>query len=235
MSKPYDAVTKRLLENRPEDWVALLGLPSGPASLVDADLSTVSVYADRLVRVDASVPYLMHNELESGNDSRDMPERLLHYNVNAYYKFRLPVLSTVFLLRKRGNSKRVTGELKLTGPDGRAYHTFAYRAVRVWELSPEPLLTGGLGTLPLAPIANVNQADLKRIVQRMQARIDAEAKSETEAAELWVATDILMGLRYNEAVTAPLFTRSTTNARFNFLSTNFTRRPRGRRRNRPTA
>ena len=46
MSKPYDAVTKRLIEMRPADWVAFLDLPPGDVSLVDADLSTITLQAD---------------------------------------------------------------------------------------------------------------------------------------------------------------------------------------------
>ena len=34
----------------------------------------------------------------------------------------------------------------------------------------------------------------------MRARIEAEATSDAEEGELWTATNILMGLRYNEAV-----------------------------------
>ncbi|MBC8135950.1 MAG: hypothetical protein H8F28_08710, partial [Fibrella sp.] len=62
MSKPYDAVTKRLIELRPAEWVRFLGLPPGNVSLVDADLSTITSYADRIIRVDTDAgSYLVHN------------------------------------------------------------------------------------------------------------------------------------------------------------------------------
>ncbi len=86
MSKRYDAATKRLLEMRPEDWVKLIGLPQGPVSLVDADLSTVSAYADRLVRVEARFPYLMHNELESGESTADIPFRLFQHLTHSAFR-----------------------------------------------------------------------------------------------------------------------------------------------------
>jgi hypothetical protein len=100
MSRPYDAAPKRLIELRPADWVRFLGLPLGPVSLVDADLSTVSAAADRMIRVDADAPYLVHNELESGKDTSRVPDRLFRYNAEADFKFGLPVLSHVFLLRR---------------------------------------------------------------------------------------------------------------------------------------
>lgn len=79
-----------------QDWVAFLGLPPGDVSLVDADLSTVSSLADRLIRVDApGVSYIVHNELESGKDTAGVPLRLFRYNASAVYKTGLSVASTV--------------------------------------------------------------------------------------------------------------------------------------------
>ena len=204
MSKPYDAVTKRLIELRPADWVHFLRLPLGPVSLVDADLSTISVYADRLIQVDATIPYLVHNELESGKDTATVPLRLFHYNTLAVYKLRLPVVSTVFLLHKESNSPQITGRFEVTGPDGLPYVSFQYNVVRVWQLNVDELLTGDLGTLPLAPISAVRPADIPRVIQTMQARIDSEASNDAEAAELWTATNILMGLRYNNTFKAQM-------------------------------
>src|SRR5882757_9070038 len=100
MAKPYDATTKRLIELHPADWVDFLDLPTGPVSLLDADLSTISTAADRLIRVEGAIPYILHNEFESGKDTSGVPFRLLQYNVNAEAKHRLPVVSTVFLLHK---------------------------------------------------------------------------------------------------------------------------------------
>lgn len=204
MSKPYDAATKRLIELRPADWVQFIGLPPGPVSLVDADLSTVSAAADRLIRVDAPIPYVMHNELESGKDTATVPVRVYHYNASAFYKLRTPVISNVFLLHKESNSPQITGELTLNGPDGLPYLSFRYNVVRVWELDVDQILSGGLGTLPLAPISKVRKANLPQVIQKMESRIDAEATNDTEAGELWTATYVLLGLRYPEAFNAQI-------------------------------
>ena len=200
MPKPYDAVSKRLIELRPSDWVAFLGLPPGAVSIEDADLSTITAFADRLIRVETpTFSYLVHNELESGKDTADLPLRLLHYNASVLLKRRLPVVSTVFLLHKGSNSPAITGAFEVPGADGVTYFSFRYNVVRVWQLDPDELLAGGLATLPLAPIANVRATDLPRIVRTMRARIDSEAASDAEAAELWTGTNVLMGLRYNTA------------------------------------
>jgi hypothetical protein len=51
MAKPFDASTKFLVELNPADWLRLLGLPLGPTRIAEADFSTVSSFADRLVVV----------------------------------------------------------------------------------------------------------------------------------------------------------------------------------------
>lgn len=201
MSKPYDVVTKSLLELRPADWVTFLRLPPGVVSLENADLSTITLYADRITRVDTDRgAYLVHNELESGKDTADVPLRLFHYNASALYKTGLPVVSTVFLLHKGANSPRINGAFDVPDISGNVYVSFRYNVVRVWQLDAGALLAGGLSTLPLAPIANVRPAELPRIIKTMRARIEAEATSDKEEGELWTATKILMGLRYNRAL-----------------------------------
>ena len=212
MSKPYDAVTNRLIELRPADWVSFLRLPQGPVSLVDADLSTITSYADRLIRVDAETPYLVHNELESGKDTATVPVRLFHYNASVFYKVRLPVVSAVFLLRKESNSPRITGTFDIPDPDGNTYFSFRYNVVRVWQLDVDELLVGDLGTLPFAPVSNVRATDVPRVIQTMQSRIETEASDDAEAAELWTATNVLMGLRYN-SLSKARFLRGVRNMR----------------------
>ena len=52
MSKPFDAAGKVLLELDPSGWLTLLGSPR-PADrvrVIDADVSAVSLAADRVVR-----------------------------------------------------------------------------------------------------------------------------------------------------------------------------------------
>jgi hypothetical protein len=204
MAGRYDTVTKRLLEIRPSDWVRLLGFPEGPVSLVDADLSTVSLAADRLIRVDAATPYVLHNELESGHHTHEAPRRMLTYNAIVGGKTGLPVLSTVFVLRRESNSPRLTGTYHARRPDGSAYLTFEYGVVRVWELNVTEVLSGGVSTLPFAPIADVPRDALPAVVREMERRIDAEVPDEYQAGELWVATYVLLGLKYEKPFNAQL-------------------------------
>src|SRR6266699_1949589 len=109
MPKPHDSTTKRLVETNPADWLALVGLPLGPTSLVDTDLSTIIAEADRMVQVEAETPYLFHAEFETGHHAHTAPTRLVRYNIVADYKFGLPVVSVLFLLRQSANSPALTG------------------------------------------------------------------------------------------------------------------------------
>ena len=56
-------------------------------------------------------------------------------------------------------------------PGEEPYLTSRYAVVRVWQFAPEPLLSGGLALLPLAPISAVPEAELPGIIKRMLARV----------------------------------------------------------------
>ena len=67
MAKPYDSTAKFLVQEYPADWLALAGLvPVGPVSTIDANLSTITAEADKVLRVDDPEPWLAHVELQAG-------------------------------------------------------------------------------------------------------------------------------------------------------------------------
>jgi hypothetical protein len=71
-------------------------------------------------------------------------------------------------------------------------------------VKPEPLLTGGLGLLPLAPISAVTEQQLPGIIRRMQKRLHNKP-GRRRAALIWGAAYILLGLRYSPELAAVLF------------------------------
>ena len=73
--------------------------------------------------------------------------------------------------------------------------SFWYRVVRIWERPVEGLLSGGIGVLPLAPLADVERARLPEIVRRIDQRF-AEEVPPSDIGDLWSATLVLLGLRY---------------------------------------
>jgi predicted transposase YdaD len=76
--------------------------------------------------------------------------------------------------------------------------------VRVWQLPPKPLLTGGLALLPLAPISAVTESELPGIIQHIGQRLNSR-RGRKQAQLVWGASYLLMGLRYSPALAAHLF------------------------------
>ena len=196
----FDTTAKHLIQGGPRDWLTLAGLPV-PASaeavqIVDAELSTVSTASDKLLRVDAPVPYLAHVEFQASADP-DLDGRILVYNVLARWRHRLPVRSVCYLLRREAATGRLMGGVRETLAE-RARIEFDYQLVRVWDLSVDTILAGGVGTLPLAAVAAVDRSDLPGVVERVRTRLSAEV-TRPQARELLLATRILLGLRYDRA------------------------------------
>jgi predicted transposase YdaD len=199
MSKPFDATTKELLASDPRGWLELLlGRRLKSVHVLNVDLSTITTEADSVLSVEAPEPWLVHVEFQSGYDS-DLPLRLQRYNVLVNYRHRLPVQSVALLLCEDADGPVLTGLLQQKTPDGFIYHEFRYNVVRVWKLPASEILTGGLATLPLAPLANLKKEDLPGVIQAIHQRLEREA-TENQAQVLWAATYLLMGLTYPEEV-----------------------------------
>jgi predicted transposase YdaD len=83
---------------------------------------------------------------------------------------------------------------------------FRYQAIRVWQLPPEQLLTGGTSLLALAPISDVTQAALPGIIKQMDQRL-RHPRERKHASTVWAAAYFLSGLRYSPQLAASLFQR----------------------------
>jgi predicted transposase YdaD len=114
----------------------------------------------------------------------------------------LPVRSVVILLRPKAYGPEMSGVVRHAIGDEQ-YLEFRYRIVRIWQKPVESVLAGGVGTLPLAPLADVKEGDLPAVIRRMKQRLSAETPPNEEAV-LWTSTYVLMGLRYNQTVAGEL-------------------------------
>ena len=195
-AKPFDPTVKTLVETSPGDWPVLLGQPAAPTAVIDADVATVSGAADKVLHVRAAPPYLVHVEFQAGHDSADLPPLLHLRSTLLQHRHGLLVRSAAVLLRPEADSPDLTEEYRLAFAGEAAYDVFRYQVVRVWRLPPGPLLRGGLGLLPLAPISAVTEAELPGIIEQMEARLQAR-RLRPHAEEVWSATYILLGLRYS--------------------------------------
>jgi len=199
MSHPYDAVTKYLAQDRLADWLPFTGqTTTATLEVIDADVSTVTAAADRVLRVNETPPWLMHLELQSSRDV-ELPGRLNVYNSLLERQHGLLVRSLVVLLRPAADSPDLTGLLERAFPTEPPCRTFRYRVIRVWQLAPAMLLAAG-ATIPLAPLGDVTEPQLPGLIQQMDQRIRQVARTPEEIGTLWTAADVLMGLRYERAL-----------------------------------
>jgi predicted transposase YdaD len=199
MSKRFDATLKGLLERGPADWPALVGYPGAAVEVVDADVSTFTGASDKVLRVrDRPTDWLLDINFQGGPDA-SLPQRLHVYNVLLEYRHELPVRSVAVLLAPKANLAAINGYYARQFPGEPPHLEFRYRVIRVWELPVAPLLSGGLGTLPLAPISAVTEQELPGVIAQMKARLSG-AGAPPAAKDLWTATYILMGLRYEQTL-----------------------------------
>ena len=197
MSKLFDATLKHLTEEYPQDWARLVGFPeSAPVTVIEADLSTVTAAADKVLRVDDPDPWLLHLEFQASYDAR-LSHRLLQYNVLFEVRHALPVRSVAILLCPKADGKAMTGHMQVKLPHGKPYLEFEYDVIRLWQLRPETILAGGVGTLPLMPLTRVARPDLPRLIREMGRRFGRQA-GQAEIDTLWTATYVLMGLEYEK-------------------------------------
>ncbi len=205
MKKPFDATTRNLVEMSPAEWSEFLGTPVADPTrvrLIDANLSTVTADADRVIRLEDPIPWLRLIEMQAGRDL-DLMIRLHLYSTLLYSRHRLPVRTTLVLLRKAADGPDLTGVQELRYPDGEIYDWFRYDVLKVWEQPVERVLAAGLAVLPLAPVAKVAREKVPEILVAISDRLKRETNPE-QAATLWNATRMLMGLRYSDEETAEM-------------------------------
>jgi predicted transposase YdaD len=201
MAKPFDASLKQLVEAYLPDWLALVPRRlRRPARIVSADLSTLTADADKVVRVEEHSPWLLHLELQSGPDAT-LAQRLAWYNALLSYKHQCPVHTLLVLLTRRADSPKLSGELRDQIGDEPPYRVFRYQVVRVWQLDAEQLAGGSWGLFPLAPLADTDAPKLPGLIDRMGQRLIREIPDRKEAEKLAVTVEILLGLRYDRALT----------------------------------
>jgi predicted transposase YdaD len=195
VSKKFDATLKAILEAAPADWAKLAGVTASEVTVVDGDVSTVTAAADKVLRV--ADERILQFDFQSGPDA-SVPARALRYNVSLEDRHSLPVQSVVVLMRAAANLNVIDGSYRQTLPGAvEPYLDFRYQVIRVWELRPADLLVGGVGTLPLAPISGVTEADLPGVIQQMKQILESPPHRPL-AGDAWAATNVLMGLRYRQ-------------------------------------
>jgi len=120
------------------------------------------------------------------------------------YRHDAVVLSVHVLLRPEADSPQRDGVLQRGLPNEAPVSTLRYEVIRVWQLPVEQLLTGGFGTLALAPISNVPKGQAREVVRRINERLSGP-KAPRRAKDILAATYVLLGLRYSDDFAYALF------------------------------
>jgi hypothetical protein len=194
MPGPLDDTLKHLTELSPQDWVVQGGWPTAAATVMDADIATIAGAADKVIRVDGPPDWLLAVDFQAGHDSVAKLPDLLLYNSALFKRHGLRVRSLLVLLHRGADSPQLTGLYERGFPGEPFDVALRYRVLRVWQVSPEKWLAGGLGLVPLAPLGDVRPDELPAVIGQMKRRLGREVPPGL-AAELWSAAYILMGLR----------------------------------------
>ena len=131
---------------------------------------------------------LFHIEFQSYRD-RSIVTRLWEYNVRATLKYKLPVLSFVFYLKRERKPAESPYIWEL--PNGEVIHRFQFAIVKLWEERAETLKqTGLVGLLPLVLLTQ--DGSQLEVVDEVITRL--EAKSGESTSELLALTYLLSTL-----------------------------------------
>jgi len=141
---------------------------------------------------------LLHLDFQAGHDSARLPHRLRLSNDVLDYRHDLLVRSVAVILHKGADSPKLTGVLKRKFPAEVPYSVFRYQVLRIWTLPVKIFLEGGVGVLPLAPLADVQQTELPKVIEQIKERLQGGASG--KADDIWAATYVMVGLRYSEAI-----------------------------------
>ena len=195
--KQFDASLKDAIEGHAADWAAPGATGVRGVRMIDADVSTVTAAADKAMLIDSGGPeWILHPELASGRDL-ELPHKIWWYNSVFHRRHRRLVRSVVLLLRPAADGPDLTGEYALRFPEeSEAYNVFRYQVVRLWKLSAERLLDGGIGVLPLATLTDDAATVLPEVIARIDHRLRTETSAD-EARKLRATTTIVMGLRHS--------------------------------------
>jgi hypothetical protein len=198
MSKPFDATLKDLAVVDPAQFLTVFDAPPAlPVRLVNVDLSTVTAATDVAFGLGDPVEEVVHLDAQAGPDA-DKHRDVLAYNALLHRQYKVPVHSILLLLRPQARLGSQTGNIRYAPRARRGKMDFGYEIIRIWQRPVEPLLTSGLGTLPLAPLCRPprgfsREKGMRRVLGEVCRPLEQEGTPEL-ARRLLMATFVLSGL-----------------------------------------
>jgi predicted transposase YdaD len=199
LSKPYDATIKDLAAQGPADFVSWFDGPTTRSvKVLNVDLSTVTTAADVVFGIGDPVTEILHLDAQAGPSATKHLD-VLAYNILLHRTYRVPVHSSVLLLRQQAEHPNLTGTVQYAARPGRGKMEFGFEVIRLWEIPAEELLRSSLATAPLAVLGKLPETlgltdGLAAVVRQLAERLEREAAGK-QADRLLTAAYILTGLR----------------------------------------
>lgn len=154
MAMTFDATLKDMGRESPHGFLALFDRPPIlPIKLLNVDLAAVTRSADLVVALGEPPQEIIHFEFQSSAAAWKHAD-LLVYNSLLYAQHRVPVQSTIILLRPAAEHPNLTGVLDYAPRPEDGSIVFRYKVIRLWEVLANELLTAELGVTPLAMLGN---------------------------------------------------------------------------------
>ena len=192
-----DVSMKHAIAEFPEDWAEFVGVRKGTqVRVVDSDVSTVATLADKVIEVLTDKPFVLHLEPQAYYD-KGLDIRMFEGNGRLTKRHGRFVHTCVVLLDRAAWGRANTGRYQSESPLGGCRVDFQYQVVKVWELPVRQVLSAGIGVLLLAPVSDVSRDEAPAVIEQMARRFRREVPRAVEA-ELWTATYVLVGLRYDK-------------------------------------
>jgi hypothetical protein len=168
-------------------------------AIIDADIATIAGATDKVIRVTGPPDWLLAVDFQAGHDALAKLPDVLLYNSALFRRHGVLTRSLLVLLHAGADSPKLTGLYERGFPDQAFDVALRYALVRVWQVPAQKWLSGGLGLVPLAPLGAVQPEELPEVIAQMKKRFGRKVLP-ARAAELWSATYILMGLRYEQVL-----------------------------------
>jgi hypothetical protein len=192
-----DRPLKELFRLRPPDLLGLTG--DAGARLVSTDvieLTSLSRRVDTVFQLRRGRQgYVRHLEFEM-RYRKNLELRCFAYATRLVMHFRMPVLTTVVLVKKSGPRDLAFREVL----GGRVVHERRFDVVRLWEMDPERMLRLGPGAAALIGAAEKTTFPLLRSAAR---KIQRETKGFVRGDLLFVL-QTFCGRRYTEKLTGEI-------------------------------
>lgn len=160
-SGQFDTVSKRVIQQNPEDWIRFtLGIPEAKViEILDTEQPTVRGHrADSFIHVDIlGKEVVMHFEFQTRDSTRlPMPYRVVDYAGRGIENFQKPVYSHVIYLHPDAG-RNDPGQYVQDMPGHEI--TIKYKVIRLSEVEGQAILDAKLkGLIPFAPLMKPSEA-----------------------------------------------------------------------------